>query len=89
VRALVVVAVLASNASADSPRTIALASEHSELLGGHAKLRLAEGMLLLGDDAAALDWGAARFTLECAWLPADVGDLRDCDPPSGDREAGL
>lgn len=85
-RGLFVVAVLAANASADSPRGIALASEHTELLGGHVRLRLAEGMVVIDDNAAVLEWGASRFAVECTALSAGAGDMREL--LARDRELG-
>ena len=64
-RELVVIAVMCGIARADVPRS-KLAMQRTVLPGGHATVRLVEGMALAdgsSSEAAALDWGAVRFTL--------------------------
>jgi len=89
VRVLVVIAVMCGVARANVPRT-KLVAQRTSLLGGHAAVRLVEGMALVEDsnfDAAVLDWGAVKFTLvaESADKPRST-DVRE--RIVADRELG-
>ena len=61
--AAVTIAVAAAPAFAEIPRGLVSGGEQIELLDGHLKLKLFEGMVREGD-RAHLDWGASRFTIE-------------------------
>ena len=84
---LVIVAVLAGGASAENPRTVALARDRAAMLDGRATARLAEGMAVLSSQASAvLDWGATRFAMVPSIGPGPGPDLRDL--VASDRELG-
>jgi hypothetical protein len=81
------VAALSASASAESPRTVGLAREHSMMLDGRATVQLAQGMAGLGDQpTAVLDWDATRFVLVASIEPGRGPDVRDLI--AGDRELG-